>query len=68
MDTNFALAIDFLSINERGEFVCMAQKRDFQITFRNNGTLLLDKRVELKQQIKLLACGTHCPYMLVYTS
>jgi hypothetical protein len=46
----------------------MAQKRDFQITFRNNGTLLLDKRVELKHQIKLLACGTHCPYMLVYTS
>jgi hypothetical protein len=47
--TNNLIAIDFVQVNLRGEFVCLAQKRDSQITFRNSSTLILEKRIELKE-------------------
>lgn len=47
--------------------MCLAQKRDNQITFRNSSTLILEKRIELKEQIKHLTCGSLNPYMLVST-
>jgi hypothetical protein len=64
---NINLEIQFLQVNQRGEFVCLAQKRDHQITFRNSGNLILEKRVDVKEQIRYVACGSICPYMLVYT-
>ena len=45
----------------------MAQKRDHQITFRNSATLIMEKRIEIKEQILNVTCGSLSPYMLVYT-
>ena len=38
---------DFVFANLKGEFICFSLKRENFVSFRNSGTLMQEKRLEL---------------------
>eukprot|EP00351_Strombidinopsis_sp_SopsisLIS2011_P001250 CAMPEP_0116884536 /NCGR_PEP_ID=MMETSP0463-20121206/17479_1 /TAXON_ID=181622 /ORGANISM="Strombidinopsis sp, Strain SopsisLIS2011" /LENGTH=88 /DNA_ID=CAMNT_0004541241 /DNA_START=358 /DNA_END=624 /DNA_ORIENTATION=+ len=49
--------IDWMFVNNRGKFVCLAPKRGTFVTFRDEQTLKEEKRLNLSTPINILAQG-----------
>ena len=57
----------FLFVNLPGEFIAMASRREKFVSFRNSSTLIQEKRLEIKDQLREIIVGRYVPFMVTFT-